>query len=393
MLNELSGDTQVRHAITLEMFRKPREIAAAIASETPIHPSTGRPPTPPSSTKRTTQAPAAITTYTMANPTSTPLLGKGKTLPKRTPSAGVGKTRGKANSNANIMSFFKKTESPGSSEVQNKEEDDSLFVAEKSSKAHEKVAIQTPTPPRDETFSDELECIKDESPTSRYNEDSVPIKRRKIDDTIAEIPDPANGNITMAQRNGPFADDSDSDEDTGLEVKRSKSEIGEEWAHEEESVSTGNFDCDKEERPRLDTSNATSDMIGTNQPSVTTPPSDSTPGEKVLAGIRPPRLKRENTSVGGANDSDDIDDFIDDEFAEEGEEYLERRWMEEQEEIGYGMEYDDPGGLGLQESEGIAGKVNDQAAVAPVNTAPSNCPMCGGNTSGLTEEVSKQFRP
>ena len=372
------------------MFRKPREIAAPIASETPIRPSTGRPPTPPSSKKQSVQTSAALTTYNMASPTSTPLRGKSKILPKRTPLAIVGKARGKANGNANIMNFFKKTESHGNLEARTKEEDDSLFVAAKSSDAYENAPTQTPTPPRDETFPYEIEFPIDDSPKSRYNEDSVPIKRRKIDDTATKVLDPFNSNIPGALKKGPFADDSDSNEDTGAGVKGSKQVIRNDWAQEEEDTPTNKLDFDKEEQPGLGASKETSEILEKDRPSEITLPLERRLGEKASEGIRAPRLKRENTSVGGANDFDDIDDFIDDEFAEEGEEYLERRWMEEQEEIGFGLGDDDPGRL--QEPEEPAVEVQNQAAVGPGDAASSICPICRGNTAGLTEQVSRRSR-
>jgi DNA cross-link repair 1A protein len=96
-----------------------------------------------------------------------------------------------------------------------------------------------------------------------------------------------------------------------------------------------------------------------------------------------PPLKHEPTSIEAENGFEDMEDFIDDEFPEEGEEYLERKWMEEHgnfEPI-----------LNEAEPEDIAEprtKFNedDIAPVQPETLNPA-CPVCNRSLDGLTDQV------
>jgi len=338
------------------MFRKPREPPAPVASEPPLRPSTGRPPTPPRSTGKEAQPAATATTYSPADSTSTPLIGRTKMLPKRTP-ASAWKSKVKANGNGNIMSFFKKAESGGTSGAAVKEEEESLFVDERPVKVKENVLIQIPTPPRDDILQDRIDFSRDNSPISRYNEDVLPSKRRKTDGTALTTSKPLVGESPEAPTKGPFADDSESDEVDTMILKRPL------LADDENVVAKD------EER------------------STPTRATEYRPVDANAEDFPPPRLKRETTSIGGANEFDGLGDFIDDEFPEDGEEHIERRWMEEQEELEMGLEDDDhEGTIG---ADRLPEEPRDPTTIVPNGDASASCPICGGSTAGMTEQASR----
>ena len=337
------------------MFRNPREASAAVAGKATTCPSTGRPPTPPLLGKEVPEN-TPITTYSMGDATATPLLGKSKTLPKRTPNVAVGKAKGKANGNGNIMSFFKRAESGGTNCTEIKSEEDSLFLEEKPANIEEEVPTQTPTPPRDEVLRDELSFGRDDSPIPRYNESMEPVKRRRMSESIVVKSAPSVDNVPEITPKGPFADDSDSDEDCAMKMKTPR---------------------------QLHTNNITEKEIGI---PITTPPSHCKPNNDDIEDFPTPKLKRERTSIGEVNDFDGVEDFIDDEFPEEGEEYMERCWMEMQAEVEMGLEDDDQ--AITEGPEKLQEEPRELATGIPRDAGSSSCPICGGSTDGLAEQAS-----
>ena len=275
---------------------------------------------------------------------------------KRTPSTTPGKVKARPNGNGNIMNFFKKADSSVTSEGGNKNEEESLFLEEGPVKTIGKAPVQTPTPPRDENLPDEINFVRDDSPVSRFNEDSVPFKRRKTNETDITASETAVGKIQGARRTGPFADDSDEDEDLSVISK---------------PILQANDHGLTEEYDKV---------------RMTTPPSENRPKNEDPPDLPIPRLKREATSIGERNTFEDADDFIDDEFPEEGEEYMERRWMEMQAEMEMGLEDEDLGTTNgpdkhREEAGGLEPVVSNDVEFR-------SCPICGGSTTGLAEQAS-----
>lgn len=95
--------------------------------------------------------------------------------------------------------------------------------------------------------------------------------------------------------------------------------------------------------------------------------------------------------MGEIDEFEGVEDFIDDEFPDDGEEFLERRWMEEQDQLGMGLEDEDekPGLPDMQE-QAIPERGKKDSKIS--NEENSSCPMCGGSTTGLTDQVSLPFR-
>ena len=271
--------------------------------------------------------------------------------PKRTPLPSAGKAKGKPN--GNIMSFFKKAQPTGIVVTGNKEEDDVLFLGNSPAKDGAITPLQTPTPPREEssneTLLEDIDIGVQDSLLSRYNEDGMPSKRRRTE--IARKQSQI-GEIKAVASRGPFVDDLDSDDES---VETSKLPDFENVSHEK-----GSEMISRETPPVIERQSLGKDPIG---PAV-------------------PNLKRETTSIGEVNDFDGIEDFIDDEFPEEGEEFLERRWMEEQAEFEEGLE---------EEGQGVGDDTMedpiDTTKFVPRDNGSTICPICGGNTAGLTDQV------
>lgn len=289
---------------------------------------------------------------------STPLQGKTKAPAKKTPTMAAGKGKGKPN--GNIMSFFKRAESSGASITDLREEDEQLFLDDGGVQGDAKMPLQTPTPPREESSIDdwpkdvEMEMETVDTPLSRYNENAMPSKRRRTDDDQRQSP-PIE--LTKpAPIRGPFVDDSDSEDEQATPPTV--------FLHRAMGPEEG---CELAARN-------------------TTPKNERQPSEKESIDLAVPSLKREMTSVGEVNEFDGIDNFIDDEFPEEGEEYLERRWMEEQAEFEEGLEdegqamEDDTKDMELQD-------LRDTTSAMPQVVESSSCPICGGNIAGLNEQV------
>lgn len=280
----------------------------------------------------------------------------GKVAPKRTPTMTAGKPKAKGNGNGNIMSFFKRAESTSNATM--KEEEDSLFVEDNAVKLEGGVPIQTPTPPREELegVDEDVNMARERSPLQRYNEDPGPIKRRRTEEPSPQLP--RQDEVRKMPRRGPFVDDSDSDEEELPPFQVSD--------HTDNAIKQG-------------------DEIQTSAPRDPTPVHVDKPPEEQTKEIPVPQLKQESTSVGEVNDFDGIDDFIDEEFPEEGEEYMERRWMEEQAELEMGMEEEDQDVEGTIEA--LKEDCGESAAVIPQDTGSSICPICGGSTIGMVEQV------
>ena len=322
-----------------------------VATETPIRPSTGRPPTPNSSTSQRSE-PAPRTTYSMATPM--PLLGKSKTTSKKfsAPIAGKGRDKG----NGNIMSFFKKAESVETSSLGgvDRESEESLFIEGESVETIEK-PMQTPTPPRDEDSPNEVDMLATDSPLSRYNENAIPNKRRRIQDIESQSSLNARA---KALPQGPFVDDSDTD-DEPLGASSGGNGIKSVYEHrpatETTALAPSSYILSQDEDPKT---------------------------------VPVPSLKRESTSIGERDDFDGLEDFIDDEFPEEGEEFTERRWMEEQAELEMRFEEDEEAnGDTIEEAkqQDIHGSA-DLSAQDPESTC---CPICGGSTGNMAEQVGQ----
>ena len=283
-----------------------------------------------------------------------PLLGKSKTTSKKNPTPIAGKGRGKGN--GNIMSFFKKAE-PGEISSMGRvdhEREESLFLDEESVKIAEK-PMQTPTPPRDEESPNDVDMLITNSPLSRYNENGIPNKRRRIQ--YSEGSSSPKGSA-KALPQGPFVDDSDTDDESlGASSAKDSTELA------------------YEHRP---TSETVAPVTSSNNIFV----------HEDSKAVPVPALKQESTSIGEQDEFDGLEDFIDEEFPEEGEEFMERRWMEEQAELEIGLEEDEEANEDATE-ETKQQDIHGPAVLSAQDSESACCPICGGSTGGMAEQASE----
>ncbi|KAK6383904.1 DNA cross-link repair protein PSO2/SNM1 [Exophiala oligosperma] len=367
------------------MFRNPRE-NASLNSSNAMLPSTGRPPTPPLSgghkqvtSSRYFASPASVANR--APPMSkTPVLGRQPA--SRIPSLKKSSIR----QNQSILQFFGKAD--------NKNEVDAksnlpLFFKDASQSFIEQDVLG-----RDErTFS--------EDDSSRFNENEGPLKRRRTTDDDGDFfirtPSPERKSsvtgldtgrhsnndtkpVKARKQRGGFLDDSSDEEDEDwvgavddtVEQNSAAGEVGEFEPDDKDDIDPG-------------TGITTSDV-----PLIPSAPenedaADHDRHERTSGAANIPELPQEETSIFNAGDFGE-DDFEEDEFYEGGEEFLERRWMEEQREMGLTFEEDSKSESGADSVRTPRSIMEDdlQIEVEQNDTIPL-CPICNGNMQGLSE--------
>ncbi|KAJ5900112.1 hypothetical protein N7495_004856 [Penicillium taxi] len=179
---------------------------------------------------------------------------------------------------------------------------------------------------------------------TRFNENS-PVKRQKVDSSSISpenrLHDPASKPTTPAptrakKSNGPFIDESDSEEED-LEAYKELNE-----------TSYTNFDTEHNLKAI-----ATDDSIGDPHTGLRQPPS-----------VRKATIDAENEE-----ESPNFDDLEEDEFL--GEEFRERPWELEEQEENYKHE--------------LNATSNNEFADAPTDIGLNTCPICPKDLTGLTE--------
>ncbi|KAL9599981.1 MAG: hypothetical protein Q9219_003450 [cf. Caloplaca sp. 3 TL-2023] len=366
------------------MFRKPRDGASATKNLPSPKPPIGRSPTPP---QGTTPEHTAEAVHAPVTNISTPLLGRSKTAPRtngKTLSAG-GKMAGRS-SNGSILNFFKKA-SVISNLSETKEDEDSLFLdnADLDGDGDGDGPIQTPTPPRDQVAMEQFRCDSGGySPVEesvRYNEVGGAVKRRRLStdlgrDMLRETPQ----SITV-ERKGPFIDESE-DEDGSPEFLP---------IHDDKDTY---YSCTYQDCARSIPGNGFPHRwnLDDHLKRVHASPVEERPGvpdggdtETIEETLTPsvPALKREPTSYIDGLDNDDLDDFIDAEYPE-GEEYMERKWMEEQAELGVDLEDDD--GPKDETDDGVYHNEQPELSAPSTEESSGSCPICGGNFGIMSEQ-------
>ena len=266
-------------------------------------------------------------------PTSrVPTLGRSIVIPKsnsRPVTFSSGKSRSQLN--GSILSFFKKAPPTSTLENINLELHESLFI-EDDDFPKAQGTLQTPTPPRDSESiegSPETKRNFEDDGMLRFNEEPGSVKRQRVEGPPTSSPSSQNPKGNLATRKGPFFEESDDDDEDHTIA-------GETFVKSEVVIS---------------------------QP------------------ISLPR--HESTKTEGKSEFENIEDFIDDEFPEEGEEYIERKWMEEYGEMEPGLE-----DTGLDDSSETRLR-NNAVKTAPTEqeTFKPVCPVCGMNFDGLTDQV------
>ncbi|KAF1989640.1 DRMBL-domain-containing protein [Aulographum hederae CBS 113979] len=365
------------------MFRNPRE-NTSLPPGAKHPPSTGRPPSPPASPNATAPrqlhnaVSLALSTMPPKKPSTPSPTTSNKKATVRTPNPkktlggkatnGVGNSKLKPKPNGSILSFFKK-------------EEQGLFLEDNRGNANANAALEGA--PFDADSENELydDLKEEDSGNGKFNEDEGPVKRRKLEespsvenaeekftaeqleDSHKEFQESAKTH-DVQKRVGPFLQDSDSEEEE-VSVKRSflqtkpPTPVSDSVTNQAPSPREENIQAEEVVHPEVD--------------------KDILPEALLL-------LKREDTSYAsedGFGGFDDLEDFEDDEFPDEGEEFQERRWIEEQKkiEISEGTyEEDDP--------DCNEGKKADLPSDVPNADAATlaRCPICNTSLTGITDE-------
>ncbi|KAF2270341.1 DNA cross-link repair protein pso2/snm1 [Lojkania enalia] len=357
------------------MFRNPRE-NRKLSSSSKWVPSVGRPPSPLSGSSTASMA---------ANPASKTAAPKSKSVtaqPARTQttlvppdwgkknfSANGSKGKPRATPNGNIMAFFKKAQ----------EQNNRLFMAEQ--RANNNIVLEQgdnePVGWHNDSVYVDIENSATNNSENRFNEVGGSIKRRRIgEDVIPRVCSPPlsdNGialgscdpSVDLAaqvmngrRKAGPFVDDSDSEaEEMATPIQRtvpSTSQISSSGSPPADSLQSNVF----------------------NNPKETLAP----------ARDESPHLNDESTTHTDAQYFDEFEGLEDEDFPD-GEEYDERRWMEEQQrlemaEAGIDDDLEDTNILNMlpteENSDGGACNINSQAT--------ASCPICEVSFGGLDDQ-------
>jgi DNA cross-link repair 1A protein len=414
---------QRHEASSAIMFRNPREKVTTGSESVP--PSVGRPPTPPHSTSRTKIIRNSSPYF---GPTATPTPGlagmKAQHIShssvsrtptnKRKTSVATGFSRTKSQPNQSILNFFAKSDR--SEAAPNKGvEDQELFFQEPvrhDSSISERDRSNSETPAFLQGSDHIFEAGGSEG---RYNEDSSPVKRRRIgsrEDTspeedlfglentdepekrsVVEVVEKASDEISAMpakrrpsrRQRGPFIEESDSEEewkypgptsgshnnnhDPNVDTKEHKTQTGTgtDPVRYQNALITP-------EKPSTEATSASN--VSQNIPSN---PLDQFDGPATSSSSRP-ALTREATSVMSEDEFDEMEDF-DSEFFEGGEEYMERRYLEEQRMFEEGLDEDSKSesaeeGPITPTHPSEQGNPPDKAAV---------CPICNQSLKSTTE--------
>lgn len=368
------------------MFRNPRENAKPDSLR--VLPSTGRPPTPPSngSHKQTTSSPYFPSTGAIsANKSSmnkTPVLGRQPA--SRIPSSKKGSSR----PNQSILQFFGKADKNDQNDIDLKASAP-LFFKDAHQSVEEPAVTAWSSPDAEE------------EPVTRYNEDDGPVKRRRTLEDDGEFlirtpsperkssvqmfdtagqPEALRKDTKPTKNRGGFLDDSSDEEDESWSATVDKI-----IEQSDDMVQTEPADSCGSDNIYLEAGSTTS--------KVPLKPPDLSNSEITEHDQHPrtsgddraiPPLVKEETSMFNAEDFGN-EDFEDDEFFEGGEEYMERRWMEEQREMGLDFDEDSK-----SEADSVRTPRSNVGDDAPVEIEQEDgisfCPICSGSMKGLSEE-------
>lgn len=241
-----------------------------------------------------------------------------------------------------------------------------------------------------------------EQEQSRFNEDETPIKRRRTDDQDADweirtpSPEPQveieasakkeKGIMPLKNRDqtpkriGGFVDDSSDEEDMGfMNADDPKDYVESETVGDPDLTITDNIDIDLGTLTGLPLKSSIHNDRGQT-------PTDEVEGPVENIETFDPPLNREDTSMFNAREFDDEEDFENDEFFEGGEEYMERRWMEEQREMEMGLDEDSKSESGAESVTTPRSTTEHDVQIqsTTIGTIPL-CPICNGNMKGLSE--------
>ena len=335
------------------MFRKPRDQITGVV------PSVGRAPTPPSTSKTKAMPRTAGKPKSGSQPRLSSFFSKatGPLQSQTTPSK---------QQNDSILKFFKKVDSPAYYER-------TLFIdGETPQDLNEIVADNQLSVQHDAAQTEELRFNEYDTPQKRRRTSSPPsasaislkgsnkglvadsLEKQQVEHINRERSTESNQEchaLPEEKNSGPFAEDSDSDE---------------------ELVKILEEDRAPPTKPNIKVEEQTS--------STKIPLREHSP----VGPIRP-TLTREATSFAEVDGFDEFDDFEGEEFYENGEEYIERRFVEEQAALERELEEHD---FKIEEiTELVAKSAAIPAPETNGTTSEATCPICDASLKGISSEV------
>ena len=277
--------------------------------------------------------------------------------------------RSKQKSNSTILSFFKKVDKL----------EESLFIYDSPSQAANLSHASKGSP--------EATSAYDVAQTSRYNETGSPVKRRRLDPAQLETIEAGRGKTELVLKeevdqgdhprksSGPFLDDSDEEAEVEQEDEKVEREHFGEYKREDEAGEIHNVEGLQE----VDT------PLHSVQDDLIEKASEEGNRTQDIALTEVPALKREATSLADEDLFGELGDFVDDEFPEDGEEQMERRWIEQQMALEDDFEDDaPPEDPPAMPNGGMIMKDETESAAAA-------CPICSASLAGISTEVRTYY--
>ncbi|OAA64345.1 DNA repair protein pso2 [Niveomyces insectorum RCEF 264] len=286
----------------------------------------------------------------------------------------VATPKGKTKSNASILNFFKKAPAP---------EDESMFVAGSADLVFSQYTVQNEA--SEAVTSSDAEGAEDAANDRTGNGYEGSAKRRKLNHELAMVSETvsvalASSSVTHGTKQvqrGPFLDDSDLESDEDVERSATTTQ-------KHGTTLTAADDRDMHHHD--------STAAAPSPPEPRLGPSRSIPKSAFLDGAPPhPQEDRLDAQLLDAQQQTGVDDvfgeFFDDDFEEdenfEGEEYRERKFMEEQARLEAADDAnDDDGCENGSTALGVAARGNLEEGSAVI----SCCPICAFDLAGRTAD-------
>jgi DNA cross-link repair 1A protein len=341
-------------------------------------PATGRAPTPPSVGNESSAQKSPFFTSNISSvggsirrTPSIPVLGR--QLVENT------STVKKKAQNQSILNFFVKSDKTTAAVIEDAKDADLFF--DDSARFNE---VETPIKKRRTSVVNEKDDLFLQTPSQKQTEepnddlfDDTPTREHDQDRAVPK---------TAPKQRGGFLDESSDEEDAGMPentLEKDDDDNGEGVSPQDEDSQMSNlagtisYGPGGDNQEWLESKTTNIPLKRTDDPIV-----DSKPAGLIEEAHTPdhpiPTLSREATSIFAPGDFDENEDF-NHEFYDEGEEYQERRWMEEQRELEIGLDEDSK-----SESDGASIMTPDGAILDGGDTV-TPCPICNGNMSDLTE--------
>jgi DNA cross-link repair 1A protein len=338
---------------------------------------TGRAPTPPGNESKSPSSAANTSSIDdsgarsqKTNKSSIPTLG-------RQPAGKISSVKKKPQ-NQSILNFFGKSDKTTAAAIEEAKADAGLFFDD-SSRFNE---FETPSKRRRTSIVDKDDDLFLQTPPQKQQEEPVD---ELLKNTTEEGHSKPNSIPKKAPKHrGGFVDES-SDEDSDSDTVAPAQSVSPHGDDTQSSHSTGSIShgpggdtqdllqCnDSRQVPLRDPDNSVEASLG------------ETCIDTVATDQPMPILSRENTSMFGPGDFEESEDY-NDEFYDEGEEYQERKWMEEQRELE--MEMDEDSKSESDEASNTTPRDESKEAVVLNGCGDSvaTCPLCSGSLRDLSE--------